>query len=37
MDSRQLRYFAAIYDNGSLSAAAEHARVAPSALSHHLG
>ena len=36
MDSRQLRYFAAIYENGSLSAAAEAARVATSALSHHL-
>lgn len=36
MDSRQLRYFAAIYDYGSLSTAAEHLRVAVSALSHHL-
>ena len=36
MDSRQLRYFAAIYDRGSLSAAAEHERVAVSALSYHL-
>ena len=36
MDSRQLRYFAAIYDHGTLSSAAEHLRVAISALSHHL-
>lgn len=36
MDSRQLRYFAAIYDRGSLSAAAEAERVAVSALSYHL-
>ena len=36
MDFRQLRYFAAIYEHGSLSAAAEYARVAASALSHHL-
>jgi LysR family nitrogen assimilation transcriptional regulator len=36
MDSRQLRYFDAIYRHGSLSSAAEHLRVAASALSHHL-
>lgn len=36
MDSRQLRYFAAIFEHGTLSNAAEHARVAASALSHHL-
>lgn len=36
MDSRQLRYFAAIYEYRSLSHAAEHMRVAASALSHHL-
>lgn len=36
MDSRQLRYFAAIHDHGSLSGAANHLHVATSALSHHL-
>jgi LysR family nitrogen assimilation transcriptional regulator len=36
MDSRQLRYFAAIFDRGSLSGAAETERVAVSALSYHL-
>ncbi|UUP18322.1 LysR family transcriptional regulator [Nitratireductor thuwali] len=36
MDSRQLRYFAAIYEEGTLSSAAETCRVAVSALSHHL-
>lgn len=36
MDARQLRYFAAIYEHGTLSNAAQHARVAVSALSHHL-
>lgn len=36
MDSRQLRYFAAIHEHGSLSRAAEHVNVATSALSHHL-
>jgi LysR family nitrogen assimilation transcriptional regulator len=36
MDSRQLRYFAAIYEHGTLASAAEHCRVAVSALSHHL-
>jgi LysR family nitrogen assimilation transcriptional regulator len=36
MDSRQLRYFTAIYEHGTLTRAAEHTRVAVSALSHHL-
>lgn len=36
MDSRQLRYFAAICDAGSLSAAAATENVAVSALSYHL-
>lgn len=36
MDSRQLRYFAAIYEKRSLSAASQESRVAISALSHHL-
>lgn len=36
MDFRQLRYFAAIYEQGGLSRAAAHCRVAVSALSHHL-
>lgn len=36
MDLRQLRYFAAIYEQGGLSRAAAHCRVAVSALSHHL-
>lgn len=36
MDSRQLRYFAAIHDLGSLSAAADAEHVATSALSYHL-
>ena len=36
MDARQLRYFAAIYEHVTLSNAAQHARVAVSALSHHL-
>lgn len=36
MDSRQLRYFAAIYDQRSLTGAAESERVAVSALSYHL-
>jgi LysR family transcriptional regulator, nitrogen assimilation regulatory protein len=36
MDSRQLRYFAAMYEQGTLSNAAETCRVAVSALSHHL-
>lgn len=36
MDARQLRYFAAIYEHGTLSNAAQHVRVAVSALSHHL-
>ncbi|WP_353645226.1 LysR substrate-binding domain-containing protein [Mesorhizobium sp. WSM2239] len=37
MDSRQLRYFAAIYEQGTLAGAAVECRVAVSALSHHLG
>ncbi len=37
MDSRQLRYFAAIFEHGSLSTAGQTLRVAVSALSHHLG
>lgn len=37
MDSRQLRYFAAIYEQGTLASAAVECRVAVSALSHHLG
>lgn len=37
MDIRQLRYFTAIYEHRTLSHAAGHARVAVSALSHHLG
>ncbi len=36
MDSRQLRYFAAIYEESSLTRAAERERVAVSALSRHL-
>ena len=36
MDSRQLRYFAAIHEEGSLARAAERERVAVSALSRHL-
>lgn len=36
MDSRQLRYFVAICEQGSLSAAAARERVAVSALSYHL-
>ncbi len=36
MDSRQLRYFAAIYEQGTLSSAGATCRVAVSALSHHL-
>ncbi|MER8375865.1 LysR substrate-binding domain-containing protein [Mesorhizobium sp. M1338] len=36
MDSRQLRYFSAVYEHGSLSSAGEHMRIAVSALSHHL-
>ncbi|MBH5391867.1 LysR family transcriptional regulator [Bradyrhizobium diversitatis] len=36
MDLRQLRYFAAIYEQGGLSRAAEQCSVAVSALSHHL-
>ncbi|MGE0286959.1 MAG: LysR family transcriptional regulator [Bradyrhizobium sp.] len=36
MDSRQLRYFASIYEHRSLAGAGDHERVAVSALSHHL-
>lgn len=36
MDSRQLRYFAAIYEEHALARAAERERVAVSALSRHL-
>lgn len=36
MDTRQLRYFVAIYEHGALSSASGHVRVATSALSHHL-
>ena len=36
MDLRQLRYFVAIFENGTLSNAADKLRVAASALSHHL-
>ena len=36
MDSRQLRYFASIHEEGSLARAAERERVAVSALSRHL-
>jgi LysR family transcriptional regulator, nitrogen assimilation regulatory protein len=36
MDLRQLRYFVGIVQAGSLARAADHLRVAPSALSHHL-
>ncbi|WP_118138439.1 LysR family transcriptional regulator [Oceanicella sp. SM1341] len=36
LDSRQLRYFAAIHEQGSLARAAITQRVAASALSHHL-
>ncbi|MCF6214925.1 MAG: LysR family transcriptional regulator [Emcibacter sp.] len=36
MDSRRLKYFAAIYDHGTLARASEHLHVATSALSHHI-
>lgn len=36
MDSRQLRYFAAIYEQKSIAQASETLHVASSALSHHL-
>lgn len=36
MDSRQLRYFAAIHEAGSVSRAADSLHIAASALSHHL-
>lgn len=37
MDIRQLRYFQAIYENGSLLAASRRVNVATTALSYHLG
>lgn len=37
MDLRQLRYFNAIFEHGTLTQAAVNLRVAGSALSHHLG
>ena len=36
MDTRQLRYFEAIYETGSVSQASERLNIAASALSHHL-
>lgn len=36
LDSRQLRYFAAVVEHGSLAGASASLRVAASALSHHL-
>jgi Transcriptional regulator len=36
MDIRQLRYFQAIYDNGSLLAASQRIHIATTALSYHL-
>ncbi len=36
LDTRQLQYFSAIYDQGSIARASEHLHVAASALSHHL-
>ena len=36
MDSRQLRYFAAVYEQGNVSRAADICNVAQSALSHHV-
>jgi len=36
MDSRQLRYFISIFDQKTLSGAADHLRIAASALSYHL-
>lgn len=36
LDTRQLQYFTAIYEHGSLARASAHLRVAASALSHHL-
>jgi LysR family nitrogen assimilation transcriptional regulator len=36
MDSRQLRYFIAVYEQRNLSRAADQANVAQSALSHHI-
>lgn len=37
MDTRQLRYFVAIYEHKNLSRAAQACNVAQSALSHHIG
>ncbi|WP_456686809.1 LysR family transcriptional regulator, partial [Bradyrhizobium sp. P5_C11_2] len=36
MDSRQLRYFIAVYEQRNLSRAADQVNVAQSALSHHI-
>ncbi|MCB1340741.1 MAG: LysR family transcriptional regulator [Pseudooceanicola sp.] len=36
LDTRQLQYFAAIYEQGSLSQASAQLRIAASALSHHI-
>lgn len=36
LDTRQLRYFSAIYEMGSIARASENLHVAASALSHHL-
>jgi len=36
LDTRQLQYFIAIYEQGSLARASAHLRIAASALSHHL-
>lgn len=36
LDTRQLLYFSAIYEHGSLAQASGHLRIAASALSHHL-
>ena len=36
MDSRQLRYFIAVYEQRNLSRAADQVNVAQSALSHHM-
>ncbi|OAN95333.1 LysR family transcriptional regulator [Sulfitobacter geojensis] len=36
LDTRQLQYFNAIYEHGSLARASTHLRIAASALSHHL-
>ncbi len=36
MDERQLRYFASVYETGSLAASAQTLRIATSAISHHI-